>query len=52
MIAAGMIHLATIFAAVTFAAVRRCKWFSDIGSLQRVTEFMFWDETKGFRNIL
>jgi len=33
MIAAGMIHLAIIFAAVMFAAVvKQCKWFIDTGS--------------------
>jgi hypothetical protein len=33
MIAAGMIHLAIIFAAGMFAAaVRWCKWFSEMGS--------------------
>ena len=36
MIAAGMIHLAMIFAAAMFAAaVRRCKWLSGVGSLRR-----------------
>ena len=37
MIAAGMIHLAIIFAAAMFAAaVRWCGWFSEISSPQRV----------------
>jgi hypothetical protein len=41
MIVAGMIPLAMIFAAVMFAAaVRRCKRFPVIGSLQRITEFI------------
>jgi len=35
MIAAGTIHLALIFAAAMFAAaVRRCKWFSAISTIQ------------------
>jgi hypothetical protein len=41
MIVAGMIPLAMIFAAVMFAAaVRRCKRFPVIGSLQRIAEFI------------
>lgn len=38
MIAAGMIHLAITFAAATPAAVRWCRWFSEIGNPQRVKE--------------
>lgn len=33
MIAAGIIHLAIVFAAVVLAAARRCKWLSEIGRL-------------------
>jgi hypothetical protein len=40
MIAAGMIHLAIIFAAAMFAAVKRCKWFFEVDSLKRVMEFI------------
>ncbi len=49
MIAAGMIHLAIIFAAEMFAAaVRRCKWFSEIGSPQVEMAFFFGLEPKLF----
>jgi hypothetical protein len=40
MIVAGMIHPGMISAAAMFAAVRRCKWFSDVGSFQGVMEFI------------
>ena len=47
MIVAGMILLAMIFAAVMFAAaVRRCKRFYYIGSLQRIMEFISLGEIK------
>ncbi len=34
MIAAGMIHPASVFAAAMLAAVRRGKWFCEISNLQ------------------
>jgi hypothetical protein len=43
MIVVGMNLLAMIFAAVGFAAVRRCKWLPEISSLQEVTAFISLD---------
>jgi hypothetical protein len=43
MIVVGMNLLAMIFAAVGFAAVRRCKWFPEISSPQEVTAFICLD---------
>jgi hypothetical protein len=41
MIVVGIVLLVTIFAAAMFAAVRRCKWFSEI-SRHRVSVFHFF----------
>jgi len=40
MIVVGMNLFAMIFGAVGFAAVRRCKWFSEISSPQEATVFI------------
>ena len=41
MIAAGMIHPASVFAATMLAAVRRGKWFSEISNLHGVRGLIF-----------
>jgi hypothetical protein len=41
MIAAGMIHPASVFAATMFAAVRRGKWFSEVSNLYGVRGLIF-----------
>jgi len=43
MIVVGTNLLAMIFAAAGFAAVRRCKWFSEISSPQEATVFISLD---------
>jgi hypothetical protein len=43
MIVVGMNLLAMIFAAVGFAAVKRCKWFSEISSPQGAIAFISLD---------
>jgi hypothetical protein len=43
MIAAGMIHPASVFAAAMLAAIRWGKWFSEISNLHGVGEFIFLD---------
>jgi len=43
MIVVGMNLLAMIFGAAGFAAVRRCKWFSEISSPQEATVFISLD---------
>ena len=40
MIAAGVTHVTTVFAAVMSAA-RRCKWFHEISGIQGVRAYFF-----------
>jgi hypothetical protein len=43
MIAAGMIHPASVFAAAMLAAVRRGKWFYEIRNLHGARDLIFVD---------
>jgi hypothetical protein len=52
MIIVGMNLLAMTLAAVGFAAVKRCKWFSEISSPQRQRHLFLWAEKKSFPNVL
>ena len=52
MIAAGMIHPASVFAATMNAAVRWGKWFSEISNLHGVGGLIFVDWAKSFPHIL
>jgi hypothetical protein len=52
MIAVGMIHPASVFAAMMFAAVRRGKWFSEISNLHGVRGLISVSWAKSFRTLL
>jgi hypothetical protein len=47
MIVVGTNLLAMTFAAAGFAAVRRCKWLSEIRSPQEATVFIFFGMERG-----
>jgi hypothetical protein len=52
MIAAGMIHPVSVFAATMLAAVRRGKWFSEISNLHGARDLIFVNRAKSSPHLL
>ena len=52
MIAAGMTQLAIIFAAAVYAALKRCRWFSEVSRYRGARGLFIWNDNKSLPNIL